>query len=199
MNKQKIMRELEQLLDDPRVVESPTVDKIDAMLWVLYPRGVRPVEYMELVRTVRVLEHLCNIQESNDEVQTRASSHSEREQTPPAVDAHVGASIPQLFRTGISTKTSAADASPAQAEKSSVIESVIESVEDDTTAPIINPALYSQSPSYVDKPWTKVARPEVSRSTRAGSEGMENRTSDPEHVKPDRSNADYTSIFKIDI
>jgi len=59
MNKQRILDELEQLLGDSDVANAESLAKIDAMLWILYPRGVKPVQYADLVRTVRVLDRLC--------------------------------------------------------------------------------------------------------------------------------------------
>lgn len=91
MDKRRILNALSQLFDDDSLIDSGshtgsdsncgdgrqgerksagavarTIAKIDGMLSILYPSGVKPGQYVDLVRTVRVLDRLCQLQELSE-------------------------------------------------------------------------------------------------------------------------------------
>lgn len=91
MDRKRILQELARILDDDQLIASELLAKIDGMLWILYPRGVRPEQYADLIRVVRVLDRLCQWQE---QAETDA-----RDPTPQPIDDDNTAPIvnPQLF------------------------------------------------------------------------------------------------------
>lgn len=84
MTKEHILRELEHLLGDRFIVSSPTIDKIDAILSILYPNGIELRRYADMIRTVRVLERLC---------QTTAPHDGERAPVEPPSDVAIVKSV----------------------------------------------------------------------------------------------------------
>ena len=94
MNKQRILDELEQLLGDSDIANAETLAKIDAMLWILYPRGVKPVQYADLVRTVRVLDRLCvwNDEQIDAQIDAPVNSSTHADEAPPYYQDLGGAS-----------------------------------------------------------------------------------------------------------
>lgn len=67
--------QLETLIDAEITGSEKTIATIESMLWVLYPDGIRPEEYGELVLAVRAWDHLCGV---------NATSPTEHTMTSPA-------------------------------------------------------------------------------------------------------------------
>lgn len=123
MNKERILKALAKLLDDEQLIEAgsdaepagkavaKTIAKIDGMLWILYPGGVKPGQYADLVRTVRVLDRLCQLQvlSEADEAKSDSPAPVANAGAPQHVDDDATAPIvtDQLFAQAISSKRAA--------------------------------------------------------------------------------------------
>lgn len=126
MNKQRILEELSKLLDDDQVVNAETLAKIDGILWILYPGGVKPAQYADLVRTMRVLERLCQLQEMSAQAaspQEAVSNASAVPEPPSSAPQHVDddstapITTDQLFADFMRTQQAAWTALTASAQR----------------------------------------------------------------------------------
>ena len=187
MDKERILRELERLLDDNELIGSERLAKLDAILWILFPRGVKPVQYAELVRTIRVLDRLCDWHDAASDspltrsdtapplgrdLSTQPANHQYRSQLS-------GLDTPGRDADYEPTYRAARDRRPQSANLTEGAPVVAAPVDDEATAPIIDHRLFSKS-VHAARSW----------QPKAGFELRERLT---EREAP----ASYTSIFKL--
>lgn len=146
MNKRRFLRRLESALGETEVIDAATISKIDAMLWVLYPGGIKPDQYADMVYAVRALERLCAAANAFDDDDARAS-------------APVDASSPSARTIVMSDATGETAREPAPAG------AVVQAVEDDATAPISSSAFGPASDAVGSRPWTSLGEFSLSKSS----------------------------------
>lgn len=189
MDKRHILEALSQLLEDEHVVDSGsgdaeqgeresadavarTIAKIDGMLWILYPRGVKPAQYADLVRTVRVLDRLCQLQELSEASAGAISADSSEESTVDSgADSTAESTVESTVESGAGPAAEAAEsAAPAP-------------VDDDRTAPIVNEQIFAQAMQSQQAAWKALSEGTL-RGPKSESDGQS-------------AVGEYQSIFKL--
>jgi hypothetical protein len=146
MNKRQFLRQLELALGEADVIDAAAIAKIDALLWVLYPSGLKPNQYADVVRAVRVLDRLCAAAEPSDANDGRALAHAN--------------TVSLSQQSGLANNTAGGLEHETLAE-----EAVVQAVEDDATAPILKSALAPAPKGASTRPWTPLGEFSLSKTS----------------------------------